>query len=588
MSSDTRVEQAVQKSLYESYSPELKDLFGVEYDLKAPFGENIKKLNNRKRNHNEGPLNDVSDGSQSRKRRKTTKKARTREQSLLDRPGPTLSCYESPADEHQQKVHTVDNLKSGRLQPAFTTNSLAKDEKPPPKAPKALIGLERSADGPRQCQCTNLARYFTSAPNRIPTLRTWPGHKKAFFKQIRKIASCQGHPAYMRKACADLLDSPNNGFDEESTECWTGVDLVGGLYSGLVGRYKVNQGRAQSSIAPGCFYNRQNTPIASFEMDSIDNSPGYPVENPNQQSTPSHSKRIMGHIHPDISISFAENGAKGDKKVEDVIDWAMNCLGSQHSSQPMQQDVGLIEDEHSTYEQPDQPLPNELPRRISPRSRRYQSVPARLMTPAPLPPNSSETPRDRVKDFARDHLNKVPNLSINDIKRIVEELDRRLTNVEGNKNVHGAVRSNDGPEAVIAPHELHYSTRQGFTNAPSASVSHTVGWTPVNPSPSVSRGSATDANTMPPPPIPPRKKRSIAEQKLSKPEFPADVPREERLPEAEIIDLGRRKVAYDRHKSAPYAFTYRGKLHKEYRHLLTKVGQDGKTVWISEEVARLS
>ena len=743
--------EAVQ--LFQSYSPELQDLFRGDYDFKAPFGENIKVLNKGSRNNAAIPTSTISlsssAGSPCRKRRKVQTKPRTtdsREATALDQPmkdslqqthGPdktstitqptsripsvagkinlhvssaneqplpirprsTPSCNESTAYEHQRAAHTMNESMSGTSRLGVTKSSLAKDAGSafdPSKAPKALIGLEGSSadagqknlcskrkhggsgsfqddiqDGlhgrrvahssglhtkasvshftknnphgararlqplqrwttdqpPHLCICKNLARYFTSAPNRIPTLKTWPGHKKTFFSQIRMIATCQAHPTHVRKACRDILELPNNDeMEDENTECWTGVDLVKGLYSDLAGRYKVNPGRAQSSIAPSQFYKessssslRRETPIGSLELDSdlasdipvsSNGSPGKVNDKINQQPNSSRAKRIVDRVRrspANTSDNLAENAGGEDKMVEDVIDWATKCLiqdpASSISPQSSQSDGGSIEEVHLTPINPKketQPLPQQSPNHFSRKAKRHQSLPARLATPAPVALQPAQTPGERIQAFAKEHLAKVPNLSLVDIKRVVEELDRRLTEVEADKEASRSMRSSDGPGNVTPATIIHYSPGRGFRNENSASTSGASanassstsvatpasGFRPINQPVSNARELT---NAMPPPPLPHKpKSKSIAQQKLEKPELSADVPVDQRLPEADIIDLGRRKLAYTRHESAPYAFNYRGKLRKEYKHLLTKVGVDEKTVRIAEEVSRLS
>lgn len=90
--------------------------------------------------------------------------------------------------------------------------------------------------------------------------------------------------------------------------------------------------------------------------------------------------------------------------------------------------------------------------------------------------------------------------------------------------------------------------------------------------------------TQTPPPTPrhTRKKTYIpvAELKARKPErsrhavWPQD-----REPDANLIEYGKLRWAYDRHVAAPYAFRYCGKLRAEYHYLAGLRGADGELLW---------
>ena len=529
----------------------------------------------------------------------------------------------------------------------------------------------RSAKGPLDgCDC-QLPSFFTANYHRIPNLKNWPGEKEDFIRHVRSIANCRFHPFEVKGACRNIVKSHEAGLARKNeAQLFSTTDLSKGIFSNGSGRYVVHRGRSQSTIAPDNFYvsarnanqgeparglgpkadvsnisatsqqctptslspdyvgtgsptvshyRRHETPflgprkshslangtsasrVASMR-DSVDS-----IYQPASQSPSDSSSEFNGPSTPKMESLSAVRKSNGEKEVEGVIDWAMNCLerdlASSHSPQWMIQDDGPIEDDSSTHvspKKPDQLLQRQSPLDFARKARRHQSLPARLATPAPAAVKPAQTPGDRVKAFAREHLAKVPNLSLVDIKRVVEELDRRLTDIEADKEASRSMRSSDRPKVVTPSNIIHYSSSKGFRDATSACTSGASanassstsmatpasGFVPVNQPVSNTREST---NAMPPPPLPPKRKtKSIAEQKLEKPELSPDVPQHERLPEADIIDLGRRKLAYTRHESAPYAFNYRGKLRKDYRYLLTKVGPDGKTVWIAEEVARLS
>ncbi|MDI1493540.1 MAG: hypothetical protein OHK93_005330 [Ramalina farinacea] len=521
-----------------------------------------------------------------------------------------------------------------------------------PESPAPDEGGNQSVKAPLEgCNC-NLPPFFTAHYHRVPNLNNWTGEKEDFFRHVRNIANCKSHPFNIRGACRSIVKSHEASVSRQNeVQLFRATDLSRGIFSNKNGSYEIHRGRSQSTIAPDNFYvsarnanqgelaerlkadisnisvasqqctpeslspdrvsrrspsvsdnKRHGTPFrglgksrslanatsassAAGRQDSVDS-----IYKQRSQSSSGWSFEGNGPSTPKTeSISTVREG-QGEKEVEGVINWAMNCLerdsASSQSPQSMIQDVGPHEEDHSTQvspRKPDQSLRQNSLTDFSSRAKRHQSLPARLATPGPVAVKSSQTPRDRVKAFAKEHLAKVPNLSLVDIKRVVEELDRRLTNIEADKEASRSMRSSDGPE-----NENPASTFGASANVSSSTSVATPasGFRPINRPVS---NACESTNAMPPPPLPRKpKSKSIAQQKLEKPELSPDVPQDERLPEADIIDLGRRKLAYARHESAPYAFNYRGKLRKEYRYLLTKVGPDGKTVWIAEEVSRLS
>ena len=88
---------------------------------------------------------------------------------------------------------------------------------------------------------------------------------------------------------------------------------------------------------------------------------------------------------------------------------------------------------------------------------------------------------------------------------------------------------------------------------------------------------------------PPRKKkhRSVAERKVYEPSLMRDVPVEQRKSDADLLEIARRITPYDRHRGAPYAFSYAGKLYAEYKHLRVAVGANNQPALTAQELSRL-
>lgn len=73
---------------------------------------------------------------------------------------------------------------------------------------------------------------------------------------------------------------------------------------------------------------------------------------------------------------------------------------------------------------------------------------------------------------------------------------------------------------------------------------------------------------------PPRKskKKCVAERELSEPRLPRDVSVNRRKSDAELLQIAMLITPYQRHRRAPYAFSYLGKLYAEYKRLRVAVG----------------
>ncbi len=75
-------------------------------------------------------------------------------------------------------------------------------------------------------------------------------------------------------------------------------------------------------------------------------------------------------------------------------------------------------------------------------------------------------------------------------------------------------------------------------------------------------------------PEPPRrksKKKCVAERKIIEPGLSRHVPLHQRKSDAELLQIARLITPYQRHRRAPYAFSYLGRLYAEYKHLRVAV-----------------
>ena len=96
------------------------------------------------------------------------------------------------------------------------------------------------------------------------------------------------------------------------------------------------------------------------------------------------------------------------------------------------------------------------------------------------------------------------------------------------------------------------------------------------------------ANANPPIPPNPTNLTPTALLQLGRPPLPRAIPPgSTRLTDAELIQVGKMKSRYERHKAAPYAYSWRGRLYAEFDYLLDWVDEEGVTGWDAKVKARL-
>ena len=82
--------------------------------------------------------------------------------------------------------------------------------------------------------------------------------------------------------------------------------------------------------------------------------------------------------------------------------------------------------------------------------------------------------------------------------------------------------------------------------------------------------------------------KPVAEREILHPRLPPNIPPEGPLPESEIIRIGKIINPYERHRAAPYAFSYWGRVYKRWKYLAQKRGDDGELVWDMAVVNRVN
>ena len=84
-----------------------------------------------------------------------------------------------------------------------------------------------------------------------------------------------------------------------------------------------------------------------------------------------------------------------------------------------------------------------------------------------------------------------------------------------------------------------------------------------------------------------RQRMSTAERMLRYPPLSKNVPVHLRKSDADLIKVAKLITPYERHRRAPYAFRYKGRLYAEYKHLRVAVGDNGQPVLTAQELSRL-
>ena len=84
-----------------------------------------------------------------------------------------------------------------------------------------------------------------------------------------------------------------------------------------------------------------------------------------------------------------------------------------------------------------------------------------------------------------------------------------------------------------------------------------------------------------------RKKQKRAADRQLHPPLSTEVPEADRLSDSELINLGKEKDGYSRHRGAPYAFGVKGRLRAYYTYLLNKRPEDGSPGWTVEQQRRV-
>ena len=433
-------------------------------------------------------------------------------------------------------------------------------------------------EGGRTCSCTRLPDFFTRNPYDVPRLATWlatcRGGEPAFFRNVKKITCCQGsvHPLHVINACRKILEEANYSkrWDTDSV-----VDSAQGILS-TNGQDSHNMRRAQSSIPPPVFYGSggrsRNAPCpgsssrfmpemrkatSSLESLAISKPSKGILVRPAPQNTPAKQDRVRGstsHVaHP---VDQLTTPAVARDSNNDPAPPNSPVLGKRHRVHRLTFNVyddlapeeEIVAKEQTSNTQPE--ASNQPQNSFNARRQRHRSVPANLPSRKPIVNELSLSPlpepqrREGVLQELYNHaLLQNMNKSLAPIKKCLKDLTDRFLPPPPAQN----------PAVAPAP-------------APILNTAPQPGNSPESSRPRK------------------RKTKPVAERKRRLPELSRDVPAHLRLPDADLIEIGRKSSRYERHRAAPYAFTWHGHLLAEYDYLLG-LGGDG---WTAKEIKRVS
>ena len=429
---------------------------------------------------------------------------------------------------------------------------------------------------PRSCSCAELHEYFTSKPDRVPSLATWPGGKLEFFEHVKQISCCRGsiHPSNVVDACRRMLRRegyPDRG-DEQSLDSM--FEFASGFLS-TNDRDGDCSGRAQSSIPPPTFYGHGQ----SYRPPPDARSSSRFAETPNEIT------RSTGSRLPPPKEASNKTTIQNPTLVRKRVENTTKPVGPSVSQQPSSN----IVDGASTFPTP----PDSSPigkRREADTSSYYifdeSTCAGKNMTVSHISKDLPEAcsgrpkPRDSFATQRNRHQSAPAEFARARRSNAVSEHNFSMQPTEGRRRNPLQETSHN---AILRDMRIEIAGCKRMLEErlpPMPTIQSGV--VPPTTAPTV----AENANRPQQSHVRKRKRPSRAERKLRYPEFDRNVPVHLRLPDQGIIDIGRTVNPYQRHVKAPYAFGWGGRLFAAYKYLLTRQS-DGVPVWTADEINRL-
>lgn len=429
----------------------------------------------------------------------------------------------------------------------------------------------------RSCSCALLPEYFTKKPEHVPCLTTWPGGKLEFFVHVKQISCCRGsiHPPNVIDACRRMLRKQNylNCGDEQSPE--SKFEFAPEFLS-TNERDGGHSGRAQSSISPPDFYGYGQSYRPPTVSGSLSRSS--PVSNKTLNTHPGSGRKaspkdaanefvppktlLLCDKAKDITLPTARPVGQ-HRNPAIVDDTSGSSLPSRSSSlgKTRRADIPSIrifddptDEENVVVRRFSRGSPEASSGRAEPQVSfsaqrvRHQSVPINLGSRKRIV--NERDPSPRVEQQGRDNaLQDVSNNAILNMNRKIASIEKVLLE-----------------RLPAKPHAQNAAVRPATASIATAAA------------PGGSRPERSQVRK--------KKKKSVAERKLRLPVLDRNVPMHLRLPDEDLIDIGRIVNHYERHKKAPYTFSWGGRLLVEYNRLLSR-RNNGVSAWTAEEINRV-
>ena len=408
-------------------------------------------------------------------------------------------------------------------------------------------------DRQKPCTCVQLPAYFARARYTMPNPSTWPGSRSEFLERIKQMSTCYGHTDRVKRQCQSFLrrehcSSPFNHYVAPSSTEASKQDIVSNSQPFRVTTssqfhiptsYQKSPSKQRSKL--NSRMNKRDQPVGhKLTAQTHDThelylpASSYHKSGTNNGSTESHFRKQPTNINhgqpsmnpPTLPVKIRDNG--------------LNSSPSGYCAQTYDHnDFWQGSKTNSSREGP--PLVSDVTKK------RYHSMPAFSKRPIPNASDDASEHPSRGRLQRDSMLPPIPG----DISVIQKKLDELKQTVEG--------------------------MRRLMTGAPGRILCQ-------NPE---APGSPAEADPVPSQPLKKKRKTVAEERAAGKPALNRNVPMHLRQSDDMLIAIGKEINGYERHRRAPEAFSWHGRLYSEFDHLLAKFDEHGDLVWDAKVIARL-
>lgn len=447
----------------------------------------------------------------------------------------------------------------------------------------------------KQCTCQLMPDYFTRATDFVPSLATWRGSELEFLEHVKQLSSCSGHPSSVRDACCRILEDakyPDRlgphlaiSFAQNRSTLSTSMGLSRGPK--LISDAKTTNPRAAPVGAPRytSFYSSTPGVRARVQMNQgMLSAPNSLPLGPNARMSRVSSVSSVGSASSTLESRSATTASNRQTPPPSSPlrsarrDAGVGSDDKVYRGNPSDDSDG---DHAQTLDTPAASPPINFPETpLSNQKERHRSMPAissrRRHPRSPLLREETlhgafERPsaKNRILDSA--NLLHEFNATLEQFKRIVETLTK-TPNGQGNQvqsvECFPTPASPPPPRSPPPPPSPPPSPPPPITATITAAAAAIV----------AERGQPAN-----------RKSRTTTAQRQAggEPKLDRNVPHHLRESDEVLLDIGKNPKRYQRHRLAPYAFSYVGRLYAEYIKLLTARDEEGNNVWDCQVIRRL-